>query len=445
MKGCIMNSENEVSRRTFVATGVGTAIGVAASTHAQAQGANDRIRLGFIGVGNRGRQVMNAFFRHKDCVITAICDVYKTHNTMTLELLAKNGMTDVAVYDDHRKLLEDNNVDAVVIATPDHWHAIQTIDACNAGKDVYVEKPVSATIHEGRQMVKTARRTKRIVQVGTHRRSSVVYKRLAEHVQKGVIGDVTVSRAYHLSNMAPKGIGKLQPSDPPADLDWDMWLGPRAMRPYQGNICPYKFRWWKDFSSQIANNGIHYLDAIRWVTGEEYPTSIVALGGNFAVDDDRTIPDTLEATFQFASGRILTFGHYEATGQAMMRKGEVEIRGTKGMASVSGTNFEIFPEKGGQFQDPTPRMEGMKDTGDGSNGDLTASHARNFLDCIKTRETPRADIEVGHRSTSLSNLANISLYFGERLEWDGENEVITNHKKANELLHYEYRKPWKLG
>ena len=224
-----------------------------------------------------------------------------------------------------------------------------------------------------------------------------------------------------------------------------MWLGPRAMRPYQDNICPYKFRWWKDFSSQIANNGIHYLDAIRWITGEEYPTSISALGGNFAVDDDRTIPDTLEATFEFASGRILTFGHYEATGHSMMRKGEVEIRGTKGMASVKGTNYEIFPEVGGQFQDKSPRMEPMKDTAPGSNGDLTADHARNFLDCIVSRELPRADIEVGHRSTTLSNLANISLAFGERLEWDGEKERITNHKKANEMLHYEYRKPWRLG
>ncbi|HIA48712.1 MAG TPA: Gfo/Idh/MocA family oxidoreductase, partial [Candidatus Hydrogenedentes bacterium] len=414
---------------------------LAAGSRAENSGANDRIRLGFIGTGNRGGQLLDAFMQHSDMEITAICDVYKPHIE---KAKAKIG-GDVEVHADFRNLIGSNNVDAVVIATPDHWHAIQCIAACDAGKDVYVEKPLSVTIHEGRRMVEAARRNKRIVQVGTHRRSSPVYAKLAKLVQDGNMGHVTVSRAYHLSNMYPNGIGRAKPSEPPVDLDWDMWLGPRAMRPYQDNICPYKFRWWNDFSSQIANNGIHYLDAIRWITGELAPTSVCAMGGHFIVDDDRTIPDTMEATFQFASGRIAVFGQYEASGGPMIRKGEVEIRGTQGTACISGTSFEIFPEKGGQFQSPELRMESIKENAAGSNADLTAMHARNFLDCVRSREEPKADVEIGHRSTTLSLLGNISLATGLRLEWDAEAERITNDRAANDLLHYDYRKPWTLG
>ncbi len=422
---------------------MGAAIGAAASTRAQVQNTspNDRIRLGFIGTGNRGGQLLDAFMRHGDMEIAAICDVYEPHVAKAKKKIGH----EVTVHKDFRDLITSKNVDAVVIATPDHWHAIQCITACDAGKDVYVEKPLSVTIHEGRRMVEAARRNKRIVQVGTHRRSSTVYAKLAKIVQDGDMGHVTVSRAYHLSNMFPNGIGHSKPSPPPADLDWDMWLGPRAMRPYQDNICPYKFRWWKDFSSQIANNGIHYLDAIRWITGEEAPTSVCAMGGHFIVDDDRTIPDTMEATFQFASGRIAVFGQYEANGGPMIRKGEVEIRGTQGTACISGTSFEIFPERGGQFQSPEPRMESIKEKAAGSNADLTAAHARNFLDCIRSRELPKADVEIGHRSTTLSLLGNISLATKLRLEWDAKNERITNDNAANALLHYEYRSPWSLG
>ena len=433
---------NEITRRTFIGTGA-AALGAAASRSARGQetSANDKVRLGFIGVGNRGGQLLDAFLEQPDMEVVAICDVFQPHLDKTKGKLGGN----VDTYTDFRKLIERDDVDAVVIATPDHWHAIQTVNACDAGKDVYVEKPLSITIHEGRRMVEAARRNTRVVQVGTHRRSSPLYHRLADIVQSGTIGHVTVARCYRLSNMYPSGIGKLPASDPPADLDWDMWLGPRPLRPYQDNICPYNFRWWHLYSSQMGNWGVHYLDAIRWMTGELAPASICAMGGRFVVDDDRTIPDTLEANFQFASGRLAIFGQYEASGAPAMRKGEVELRGTLGTVYASGPSFEIVPERGGQFQDSEPRMEPMTDEEPGSNAALTAMHARNFLDCVKSREKPNADVEIGHRSTSFSLLANISLATQIRLEWDAENEVITNNKEANDLLHYEYRKPWTLG
>ena len=194
----------------------------------------------------------------------------------------------------------------------------------------------------------------------------------------------------------------------------------------------------------MSNWGVHYLDAIRWMTGELAPASVCAMGGRFAVEDDRTIPDTMEAVFEFASGRLAIFGQYEASGAAALKQGEIELRGTQGTAYMSNQGFEIFPERGGQFQDHEPRMEPISVESKELNSVLTSRHVRNFLDCVKSRKRPNADVEIGHRSTTMSLLANISLATGSRLDWDAKRERITNCDAANELLHYEYRKPWTL-
>ncbi|NQT38882.1 MAG: Gfo/Idh/MocA family oxidoreductase [Planctomycetes bacterium] len=448
-----MPQNTRITRRMFTATGAAATFGLTAAGASRVLGANDRVRCGFIGVANRGGQLLSGFSQHADMEVAALCDVHKP----TLAKAAGRFDGKPAVYADFRRLIDRPDLDAVVIATPDHWHALQTVAACNAGKDVYVEKPLSVTVVEGRRMVEAARRNKRVVQVGTHRRSSRVYAQLAEMIAADKLGKITVSRAYRLSNMFPSGIGRQQPADPPADLDWDMWLGPRPERPYQANIAPYKFRWWQLYSSQMGNWGVHYFDAIRWLTGEVAPASVCAMGGRFAVDDDRTVPDTAEATFQFATGRLAVFGQYEASGNPAiprptapdedppMPQPELELRGTLGTAYISGTTFKIVPERGGQFQDRAPRTEPVKVVDTGGNGNLTTMHARNFLDCVKSRKKPTADVEEGHRSTTMCHLANISLATKSRLEWDAKTERFINNDAANELLHYEYRKPWKLG
>ena len=421
-------------------TGAATAVGLATSlSRARVVGANDRIRVGFIGTGNRGGQLIKAALPNKDMDIVALCDVYDRH----LDKWAGRLEDKPAKYKDFRRLIERDDVDAVFIATPDHWHAIQTVDACDAGKDVFVEKPLSITIFEGRRMVEAARRNNRVVQVGTHRRSSTMFPRLAELIQSGTIGKVTVARCYRLNNMFPDGIGIAPDGDPPEGLDWDMWLGPRPWRPFNKNIHPYKFRWWKDYSSQMANWGVHYFDLIRWLLGETAPASVSAHGGKYAVADARDIPDTMEAIFEFASGRLMIFGQYEASGNSAMRSGEAELRGTLGTVYASTGGYDILPEHGGQFQDPEPRMEPQKVRS--TDGDLTEQHIRDFLDCIKSRKRPTADVEDGHRSTTFSHLANIALETKSRIEWDAERERITNNEAANELLHYKYRAPWKLG
>ncbi len=428
------------TRHTLAKTGAAATLGLTAAQTARAVGANERIRLGFIGVANRGGQLMTAFLKHDDAQIVALCDVQRS--TLDKANARLDGKADTC--GDFRRLLERDDVDAVVIATPDHWHAIQTIDACEAGKDVYVEKPLSITVYEGRRMVEAARRNKRVVTVGLHRRSARLYGQAAELVRSDGLGKVTVCRAYHRSNMHPAGIGHAPPSDPPPDLDWDMWLGPRPWRPFQATIAPYKFRWWHLYSSQTANNGVHFLDCMRWMTGDVAPTSICAMGGRYAVDDDRTIPDTLRATFEFPAGRLFVFGMFETNGnRTLPRGGYFEIRGTRGTMYCWDPYYEVVPERGGQFQDRRPRMEPIKV--ERSEGDYTAQHARNFLDCIRSREKPNCDVEDGHRSTTMSLLAKISWLARCRLEWDPEEERITNNEEANSMLHYEYRQPWSLG
>jgi len=285
-----------------------------------------------------------------------------------------------------------------------------------------------------------------VVQVGLHRRSSQAYQQLARDVQAGKIGKVTVARAYRISNMYPDGIGKYPDAAPPKGLDWDMWLGPRSERPYKDNIPLYKFRWWQSYSSQVANWGVHYCDAIRWVLAEEAPASISAHGGRFALDDDRTIPDTMEVIFELACGVLIVFGQYEASGGPVLVSGEIELRGTLGnvYAGAEGEGYTIVPSPPGQFQEAKPSIQPEKKEAPDRNKDLTVTHIRNFLDCIKTRAKTNCDIETGHRSTTFALLANIALATKSRIEWDPRNERITNNEKANELLHYEYRKPWKL-
>jgi predicted dehydrogenase len=451
------------SRRAFIQKStVMTAAAISAPAVQKALGANDTINVGFIGVGNRGSQLLQSFMKNDDMRIAALCDVYKPYRERSLadvdpglkEMLGgriprmnEEFEYDIPRYADYREVLERNDIDAVVVATPDHWHAIITIEACEAGKDVYCEKPLSVTVTEGRHMINAAKRTNRVVQVGLHRRSSELYHRAHELMQSGAIGKVTVSRAYRISNMFPNGIGSLQPKNPIKDFDWNMWLGPRADRDYQDNISPYKFRWWVDYSSQMANWGVHYCDAIRWVLDEEAPVSVCAMGGKFALHDDRTVPDTMEVIFELPGGSLLVFGQYEANGGKAIEQGELEFRGTLGnmYTGVNDKGIVIEPTSSGQFQTREDEIETQEINANKNEDDMTDQHTRNFLDCVKSRKKTNCDLETGHRSTTFALLANMSLATRSRLDWDAKTERVTNNDAANELLEYEYRKPWKVG
>jgi predicted dehydrogenase len=462
------------TRRTFLAqTGVlsaGITLGVSplsAASYNRIRGANEKIRVGFIGVGNRGSQLLQIFMEQPDVVIAALCDVYEPYLSRDrskvdprfikdrpgqIPDMGEKFTTTVERYSDYRKLLENKSIDAVCIATPDHWHAIMTIDSIKAGKDVYIEKPLSKTIQEGRAMVNAGKNSKQIITVGLNRRGAPIFQKLAKDIPAGKIGKVTYTSACHVGNMCPSGIGKMKPENPPKDFNWDAWLGPRAFRPYQYNIAPYMFRWWEDYCNQISNQGVHYLDLIRWLLNEEAPAAVSAMGGKYAVDDDRTIPDTFQVTYEFASGSIATVKVLEASSGSFVPYGFIEMRGTKGTLYTNENDYKIAPASPGQFQSWDKLMEAeeysieTKDKllADNSYLNSTANLIRNFLDCIKSRETPLSTLEIGHRSTSLAHMATISMLTKQRLEWDPAKERFTNSEEANKLLSYEYRKPYKL-
>lgn len=440
---------------------------ISANSYKRIPGANDKIRVGFIGVGNRGTQLLKIFMDQPDCEVAALCDVYEPYINRDRSKVDPRYIQDmpgqipamdevfpnkVERYTDYRKLLENKSIDAVCIASPDHWHAIMTIDAIKAGKDVYVEKPLSKTIQEGRAMVNAGKNSKQVITVGLNRRGAPTFQKLAKEIPAGKIGKVTFANACHVSNMAPNGIGKMKPENPPKDFNWDAWLGPRAYRPYQYNIAPYMFRWWEDYCNQISNNGVHYLDLIRWMLNEEAPSVISTIGGKYAVDDDRTIPDTLHVTYEFASGAIATVSVLEASSGSFIPYGFIELRGTKGTLHTNENDYRIIPTRPGQFQKWDKLMEpeeytlGGSDTllADNSYRNSTANLIRNFMDCIKSRETPMSTLEIGHRSTSMAHLATISMLTKERLLWDKDKELFTNSEAANKLLSYEYRNPYKL-
>lgn len=449
--------QRRITRRRF-STGMVAAGAAAFASKASmgALGANDRVRLGFIGLGNRGDQLLTAFQAHKDAQFVALCDVYSPY----IDFARKKVGGDPFTTKDYRHVLDRKDVDAVVIATPDHWHALQFIHACAAGKDVYVEKPVSLTIGEGRRMVEAAQRYERITQAGIQRRSAPICQRMVELIQSGAIGKVTVCRCYHLENESPMGIGSPADSEPPPELDWDMWLGPAAKVPYNENRCLYKFRWFGAYSGgQLTNMGTHYLDMIQWALGQDAPTGIVALGGRYAVDDNRDIPDTLEVVWEYPGGTLVTFSQYNANRAPADAKGsELEFRGTEGTMYYRGGRIEIVPEVvrteprpalnpldrravSRQAAATRPAGEALVESGRVSEAD----HARNFLDCIKSRKPCICPVETGHRSTSATLLGNIALRRKRYIAWDAQAERVTNDPEANDLLNYEYRQPWKLG
>jgi predicted dehydrogenase len=448
--------ESAMNRRTFTKGAVAMGALATLPANSSALGANDRVRLGFIGVGNRGDQLLDAFLVHKDAEVAALCDVYEPYLTPAQQKAGGKA----TLYHDFRKLLEQKDLDAIVIATPDHWHALQFVAACRAGKDVYVEKPLSLTIGEGKKMVEVAGETKRITQVGLHRRSTPFIQEAAKLLRSGAIGKLTVVKAYHLRNESPQGIGNPPDGEPPAGLDWDFWLGPAPKVPYNPNRCLYKFRWFSDYSGgQLTNFGTHYLDVIQWALGQDAPKAVFAAGGRYAIADNREIPDTMEAIWEY-NGTLVTFSQFNANASAgNVRGSELEFRGTQGTMLIhEGTGYEILPERVREVElpalSPLKRKEnteqarktkpGMDAASVKGKAD-TADHARNFLDCIKSRRPTNCPVEVGHASTRATLLAKIALKLGRRLVWDAQAERIANDAEANRLLSYEYREPWRLA
>ncbi len=411
------------------------------------KGANDRIRVSFIGVGRQGSGNLRSAMAQPNVEVVSICDIYQPNLEKAIAASARGPKGEPGARPaakgiaDFREVLADKSVDAVAISTPDHWHPYMTVEACKAGKDVYVEKPICVAIEEGRKMVQAARKYNRVVQAGTQQRSGLHFQKAAEMVRNGELGKVTFCRTWNYSNQDPAGIGNPPDSDPPPDLDWEMWLGPAPQRPYNKNrfgIDPKAFshfRWFWDYAGGMMTDwGIHQLDIVQMAFNELPPNAITALGGKYFIQDNRETPDTLQVTYEYPNGMVVTYENRLFNSFGMLGKsGGIMFHGDKGTLFVDRAGYQVVPEKNSTLQ-----ASEAKNTN--NNGQ---DHWKNFIECMKTRQKPISDIEIAHRSTSTALLGNVALRSKLRIDWDGQTET-TSEAAARQYLKREYRKPWKL-
>ena len=448
-------AESVLSRRTLLGGGAATAL--SAASYRRVSGANDRVGLGFIGFGLIGKRHVIDFKEQESAGIAAIAEVHSGRRDEGVALAGGKARA----YADFRALLDDHDVDAVVVSTPDHWHALMTMLACAAGKDVYVEKPLSLFPREGRWMVEVARRHNRVVQVGTQQRSGPHYQRARELVRGGQIGQVVAVRMWNYRNVMP-GFGSPRDSDPPPGLDYDMWLGPAPKRPYNANRAIYHFRWFWDYSGgQMTNLGHHALDIAHWFLDATAPTAVTSSGGRFALKDNGETPDRQDALFEYP-GFSATWSQRECSRGADPAMG-LEFCGTRGSLKISRKGFvvtadpkfsatEMLPRFGGDHPVGGPATTGLRrspvsapgavEDRSGDDFDQFKRHARNFLECVRSRQAPISDLESGHRVVTACHLANLSLRLGRKLRWDAVRETVVSDPQAESLLERPYRAPW---
>jgi predicted dehydrogenase len=435
-------------RRAFL-KGVASAGLATAASQRRVLGANDRVRVGLIGVGLIGKRHLLDFLAEPDCDVVGICEVYPPRLD---EGLAAVGATATG-HRDFRKLLDRPDVDAVVVSTPDHWHAPMTIFACAAGKDVYVEKPLTHAVREGRWMVEAARHYRRVVQVGTQQRSGAHYKKCVDLIRSGHIGELRSVRLAARRNIMP-GFTRPVGQQPLSPEDWDMWLGPAPYVPFEPTRCIYHFRWFWDYSGgQTTNLLAHDIDVVQWATGE-VPRAVAAVGGRYALRGIGETPDVLEAVFEYPSF-VATWSSCEISAA---RGHGLEFCGTKGTLTINRAGLEVVPDADippdaqiPQFTEPArppagrptaTRTEAVTDSGYEQVRDQFKPHVRNFLDCVKSRQSPAADVEGGHRSVTSCHLANIALRLRRTVRWDPDREDVVGDAEARALLSKQYRAPW---
>jgi predicted dehydrogenase len=422
----MLANQGQLSRRRFLkSTGLGLAVPLfipaGALGAAGDRPASERVVAALVGCGGRGMGLLPI---HDDprCTIAAVCDVDEQHVAA-----AKKRIGECDTYRDFRRVLDRNDVDAVLIATPDHWHAPITIMACQAGKDVYCEKPLARTICEGRKMVEVARRYDRVVQMGTQYRSMARTRQACEWVRNGRFGKVHTVRLSHRSNRTHP----CEPSQPvPPGLDWDLWLGPAPWAEYHPARCHFTFRWFMDYGGgSLADNGVHMFGVVSWAMGTDHTGPVTIEGtGRQAPDNLFDSPVDLTVRYEFADPPFEMI--WEQAGD-----GKLNLEFVGSDATLSGF-WEFKVAEGEADLSPTRTDELHLDRSD--------SHSGNWLDCIATRRRPVMDVEIGHRVTCFSHLGNIAYLTGRKLRWDPASERFLGDDQANRMLDAPYRDPWRL-
>jgi predicted dehydrogenase len=459
---------SSVTRRSFVRTSTrgATALVAGASVldaprRAAAESPNEKVVLGLIGAGGRGRMVIKNMAKLENVEVKYVCDVENGRGEHAVAELEKVQGFGPELVKDMRRVFDDKDVGAVVVATPEHWHALATVWACQAGKDVYVEKNISSSIWEGRKMVEAARKYKRIVQAGTQTRSAPYMFAARDYINEGGLGEILYAKVFGMYSFVYGGYPRaaVPDSDPPADLDWDSWLGPVPAQPYNKQLHRQWYGYWR-FSGGNASDAIHTLDAARMVLGDPpHPKSVQCVGGRWKFEeDDGVMPDVLIVTYEFDKMAM----SFDCTGftEKYMFKTPMSIRQSDQFPfwPQNTSRIEIYGTKrmmylgrvggGWQVLESGPQVLGDRF------GNVVAQqygrfpdepHAEDFIDCIRTRKTPNADVEQGHKSASLEHLAILSYRLGNaKLTFDAQTETFVGNDEANRHLKPSYRKDYRV-
>ena len=434
---------NTLSRRRFLTRSAIAAAGapilgglVVPTARAAGVGANDKIRAGLIGAGLKGSQDLDFFLRNPEVDFPVICDVDDANIARGVALVEKRRGKKPTGVKDFRRVLDRADMDVVVIATPDHWHALPTVLACQAGKDVYVEKPLATSIAEGRAMLTAGQKHQRVVQMGTQWRSGQHWAEAVEFVRSGKLGTVGVVRgwAYHdwLGN-----VGNPPDGDPPPGVDYDMWLGPAPKRPFNPNRFHFNFRFFWDYAGGVMTDwGVHLINLMLWAMGPEPPKTVSSKGGKFVFKDNLETPDTQVTVYEFPTYTMIWEHKLGGNVGLNGRPWGISFSGNHGTLILNDKGWEIIAERKHETLESKVFPAGTDDP--------RRAHVRNFLDCLKSRQAPVENLEVGHFVSSVAHLGNIAFRCGRDITWDAKAEKIVGDPNAGRLLGVEYRQPWKL-
>lgn len=425
--------KRDMNRRQFLGNSAINAAGVAAgmvSLGATAATAApvDRVSIAVIGTRRQGTNLATSLAAFPDVTVSTLCDIDESVLSAASKAVRQVQGTTPRRETDFRRVFDDKSIDAVVIATPDHWHAVMTVLACQAGKDVYVEQPVSHNVREGVQMLAAARKYERIVQTGTQQRSGAHFRSAIDYIHSGQLGNVPLAKAWIVHRRKP--IGFQHDSATPSGVDYDLWLGPAAQRPFNANRFHGNWHWFWDYGTgELGNWGVHMLDIARWGLNVGLPTRISAGGGKHHFQDDQETPDTQLVQFSYP-GKTVTWEHRLWSSHG--------IEGRSAAAAFYGEKGTLIVDRGGW------KVYDHADTVTADTSEQLQTHLRNFIECIRSRELPTSDIENGHISSTLCHLGNIAYRMRRELQFDPATLAFENDAEANALLRRDYREPWEL-
>ncbi|NLX15272.1 MAG: Gfo/Idh/MocA family oxidoreductase [Phycisphaerales bacterium] len=444
-----------VTRRELLSTGGTVAAGLTMNTllrEARAAEANERLTIGVIGCGGMGRYNMDCMQRTGQCDVAAVCDIDRQQAERTAARSAElAGGHTPEIVPHYQRILDRKDIDIVIIATPDHWHAIQFLNACAAGKDIYCEKPCCHNIREGRRMVDATKKYGRVVQIGTLQRSQQHFQEARDFIQQGKLGKITMTHTYTYENESPQGMGNAPDSEPPSGVDYNEWLGPAPLRPFNSRRFHGSWRWYFDYAAGMVGDwNVHLQDIIQWVMRTPYPVSVNTEGGHYVLEDDRDTSDTMQTVYDFGS-YVQTFSMRKASGKPWYVPGGhgMDFYGTNGMLHLSRSGWRIEGDEVNwsdrdNHELRTPNFEAKGRT-------VYEPHVQDFIDCVRTRKTTIAPIEEHYPIVVACHLANVSYLAKHKIFWDREKELCFKDRKltvldqeANEYLGREYRKGYEL-